>query len=80
MLHLTLRHSDTDQNNDKDINIDGFKDILIQSGNNKNATINVKDESLNGMNLRIQYKQGSLYMVGDNVEFVETYKAPSAFF
>ena len=54
--------------------------ILISSHKNKEATIQIPDESLEGMSLKVEYKHGSFFLVADMTNFIETYDVPSAYF
>lgn len=64
----------------KTIKLDGDRDILISSSKNEKADIKINDSSLDGMNLRIVFKHGSIFMIADSVNFIETYKSPSAYY
>jgi hypothetical protein len=58
---------------EKEIRLDGQQDYTISSSKHPNADLHLHDESLDGMNLKITYKNGSFYFIGDNKNFVDCY-------
>ena len=48
------------------LKLDGDNDYLISTPKNELANLKIPEEALDGMNLRIVYKHGSYYIVGDN--------------
>jgi hypothetical protein len=77
---MIFKHASGNQALRKIIKLDGEEDIVISSNKNTSANIQIDDESLNGMNLKISFKHGSIYMSADHSNFVEIYRAPSVLY
>lgn len=67
----------------KTVKLDGDHDILITSKKHISSlkpTFTIDDESLDGMILRIKFRLGTMFMIAENTNFIETYKTPSAYY
>jgi len=76
---MTFLHA-TESSQNRTFYLDGEKELLISDIANTLADLRIEDPTLANMLLKIIYKHGSVYMVGDHTNFIEVYEAPSAYF
>lgn len=62
------------------VKLTGESDIIISTTKNPAATIKIDDESAEGILVKVVYRNGSFFLVGEETEFTNVQLTPSCYY